>query len=402
MKNNNRMEGSHSLAKPRILLLGSQMTTGGAQRVLLDQADWLHQHGYPVEVAFLYDRDGLRERWQTGRDFSITNLRFRSLQAGAIRNALSFAGGVIRLFRLMRRQKYQVIETFTHHSNLIGCLLGWAAGVPVRIASHHGRIDRMPAWMNRLHTWMVNRGIAQQMVVVSAEVLRQAEEDGIQHGRLAVIANGVSETTGSPPKTSAVLSELTPDPLTTVILSVGRLSYQKAHICLLKALPAVLEQHPNAIAVIAGDGPLRAELEAETDRMGIAAQVRFLGIRPDVPDLMTAANIFILPSRSEGMPLVLLEAMRAGLPVVATDVPGVREALADGQCGVIVPIEEPAALAQAVLRLIQDPALARQLGQAARQRFEQQYTLQKMMEGYLALLDPFSVSRGEGRFSKTA
>ena len=396
------MDHSHNGLKPRILLLGSQMTTGGAQRVLLDQADWLHQHGYPVEVAFLYDRDGLQERWQTGRDFPILNLRFRSLQAGGLQNALSFMGGLFRLFRLMRRRKYQVIETFTHHSNLIGCLLGWAAGIPVRIASHHGSIERMPVWVNRLHSWIVNWGFADKLVVVSLDVLRQSKEEGINPKRLVIIPNGVPDVDRNSQNAAKIREEILSDHSGVLILSIGRLTYQKAHTYLLKAFSTVLKQHPNSLTALAGEGPLLGDLETEANELGIRNKVRFLGVRSDIPDLLTASDFFVLSSRWEGMPLVLLEAMRAGIPIAATDVHGIREALDDGKCGLIVPTEDPAALADAMLRLIHEPELAKQLGQAARRRFEQHYTLQKMMEGYMALLDPSSAGQVEGGIRKIA
>ncbi|MEM5776144.1 MAG: glycosyltransferase, partial [Anaerolineaceae bacterium] len=317
----------------------------------------------------------------------------RAAGAGALRNGFLFLGGAFRLFSLLLRQKFDVIETFTHHSNLIGCLLGWTAGVPVRIASHHGRIEGLPGWANRLHTWMLNRGIAQKMVVVSRQVLEQAVEDGIQPGRLVIIPNGVPDAVNNPQHADALRADLLPAPTGQVLLAVGRLVAPKAHTFLLNALPGVLEQHPQTAVVLAGDGPLRGELEAEALQLGIASRIRFLGVRADVTDLMAAADLFALPSRSEGMPLALLEAMRAGLPIIATDVPGVREALADGQCGLIVPAEDPAALARALLRFLDDPAFAQQCGQSARVRFEQEFTLQKMMQRYLVLLDPAAARR---------
>ncbi|MCE5209302.1 MAG: glycosyltransferase family 4 protein, partial [Chloroflexi bacterium] len=108
----------------------------------------------------------------------------------------------------------------------------------------------------------------------------------------------------------------------------------------------------------------------------------------DVPDLMAAADIFILPSRSEGLPLVLLEAMSAGLPIIATDVPGVSDALDGGRCGIIIPIEDPQAMSAGLLRLLSDETLRGHLGQAGRDYFRQEYTLDRMMSRYLDLLDP--------------
>ena len=374
--------------KPRILLLGSQMAVAGAQRVLLDQADWLSARGYQVTVAFLYDRDGLQSAWQAGRSYPLLDLRFRKQGAGFFRNALSFAGGLLRLFQLLRSGRFQVIETFTHHSNLIGCPLAWLAGVPVRIASHHGRIERLPRLLERLHAWMVNRGIATRLVAVSREVVQQSIEEGVQPQRISLIPNGVAPQAHNPQLANACRLSLLDQPNGQLLISVGRLTYQKGHTFLLQAMPAVLERFPNTHLALAGDGPLRADLEAEAARLGIQDRVHFLGVRGDVPELLAAADVFVMPSRWEGLPLALLEAMNAGKPVVVSEVPGVREALDGGACGIIVPIENPQALAGALTELIADGSLRMRLGQAAQTRFNCHYTLDTMMARYLDLLDP--------------
>ena len=374
--------------KPRILLLGSQMAVAGAQHVLLNQADWLRSHGYTVTAAFLYDRDGLQDVWQAGRDFSINNLHFRTPGAGTLRNSLSLITGLLNLTRLLRRQHFQVIETFTHHSNLIGCSLAWLKGVPVRIASHHGRLEHIPKWLERFHAWMVNSGIASRLVVVSQDVARQAVEEGIKPDRLALIHNGVKEQNSNPHRAVAYRSELLPDTGGKLILSVGRFTYQKGHTFLLQAMPDVLSRFPQTVLALAGDGLLRSDLEVEAERLNIQGHVHFLGVRSDIPDLMAAADIFVLPSRSEGLPLVLLEAMSVGLSVIATDVPGVNDALDGGRCGIIIPTEDPQAISAGLLHLLADETLRGQLGQAARDRFRQEYTLDRMMSRYLDLLDP--------------
>jgi glycosyltransferase involved in cell wall biosynthesis len=378
---------STSRAGPHILLLGTQMAVAGAQRVLLNQADWLAGRGYTVTAAFLYDRDGLEQRLQAEKSYPVLNFGFRKIGASASQNAVSFARGLFALLRFLRSERFDVIETFTHHVNLIGCGLAWLSGVRVRIGSHHGRIDRLPAWMNRLHTWMVNRGIIQKLVVVSAEVNRQAREDGIRPERLALIPNGVEEYPADLQHAKSIRGEILPDGKGNLILSVGALTYQKAHTYLLNAMPAVLERFPDALLALAGDGPLREELMTEAERLGLSERARFLGLRSDVADLMAAADVFVLPSRSEGMPLVLLEAMRAGLAIIATDVPGVRDALEQGKCGLIVPPEDAQAITRALTQLLTDESLRARLGRAARERFAREHTLDKMMSKYLALLD---------------
>ena len=121
-----------------ILFLGTQMAVGGAQKVLLDQAGWFHARGHRVTAAFFYDRDSLREKWQAEFPFPVLSLSGFDKGRGILQNGFSILGGLARLWTLLRRERFDVIETFTHDSNTLALPLAWAAGTPVRIASHHG------------------------------------------------------------------------------------------------------------------------------------------------------------------------------------------------------------------------------------------------------------------------
>jgi glycosyltransferase involved in cell wall biosynthesis len=373
--------------KPAILLLGSQMAIGGAQFLLLNQADYFSALGYRVTAAFLYDRDGLQATWQAGRNYPIVNLQAMQPGASALRNFFNLLRGMLRLFLLLRRSRIQAIETFTHHSNLIGCPLAWLAGVPVRIASHHGTIERMPRHLLVLHSWVINLGLANKLVAVSWDILRQAADEGVHKDRLVLIPNGVKVPTSDPQAAKHLRDLYVPGADGKFLIAVGRLTYQKAHTYLLRALPEVLKHFPLARLALIGDGVLRGELMAEAARLGISEQVYFLGVRSDVADLMAAADVFVMPSRWEGLSLALLEAMGAKLAILTTRVNGAKEALEDGKCGVIVPTEDVQALSDALIYLLGHPEQRRKLVDAAYQRFIQEYTLEKMTARYLDLLE---------------
>ncbi len=170
------------------------------------------------------------------------------------------------------------------------------------------------------------------------------------------------------------------------VLSVGRLRHQKGHSVLLKALPGVLHQFPNVKLLIAGDGVLRPDLEAEAASLGIARNVKFLGMRRDIPVLLSLADIFIFPSRFEGMPNAVLEAMSHGLPIIATRVQGVDEIVHDDENGLLIPLEDPAALSAAMLRLLGNPSERQRLGRSARQTIESDYTVERMCRQYERVL----------------
>ena len=151
---------------------------------------------------------------------------------------------------------------------------------------------------------------------------------------------------------------------------------------------------PDATFVFAGDGPLRIALEAEARRLGVAVRCVFLGQRSDVPALLAAADLFVLPSLYEGLPVSVLEAMAAGRPVVATAIGGTDEAVTSEETGLLVAPRDPAALASAIRRLQADPALARRLAAAARGRVERDFSSEATARQVMAIYDQVLVEAG--------
>ena len=173
---------------------------------------------------------------------------------------------------------------------------------------------------------------------------------------------------------------------TLVLITVGRLVYAKAHEVIIASMPAVLKEFPNAKLEIYGDGVLRADLQAQIKRLGLSNSIKLPGQTDDVARHLAAADVFILSSRSEGLPIALLEAMSAGLPCIATQVEGVDEVLTEGKHGLTVPVENPEALAQAILQLLRDPEARKRMGAAARVHVSKQYTVDRMCGQYLELM----------------
>jgi glycosyltransferase involved in cell wall biosynthesis len=167
------------------------------------------------------------------------------------------------------------------------------------------------------------------------------------------------------------------------IVTVGRLKAPKDPLTLVRAL-ASLGAAPFE-AVIVGDGPDRPSVEAELERLGLGPVARLVGERDDVLELLGGADIFVLSSRSEGLPLSILEAMSAGLPVVASRVGGVPELVLDGETGLLVPPGEPSSLAAAIERLLVDPALRNRLGAAGRARVEEYFDLDRCRSAHVEL-----------------
>ena len=196
--------------------------------------------------------------------------------------------------------------------------------------------------------------------------------------KIQVIRNCVSATS---------LECATRDPIDRsgrpVVLTVARLDEQKGHRYLLEAAAQV----PEAQFVLAGDGPLRATLEAQARSLGVEDRVKFLGYRSDIADLLADCDVFVLPSLYEGLPLSILEAMSAGKPVIATHIGGTDEAVIAGETGLLVPPADSAALAAAIRSLLTDRPLAQRLATAGRARVAQEFSAAKMVQQVIAVYD---------------
>jgi glycosyltransferase involved in cell wall biosynthesis len=179
---------------------------------------------------------------------------------------------------------------------------------------------------------------------------------------------------------------------------VGRLVPVKGISYLIAALPEIIRAVPSAQLVVVGDGPERDPLERQARHLGMAGQVRFVGWRSDLERIYPDLDVVVLPSLREGTPVVLIEAMAAGRPVVATRVGGVPDVVADGDTGLLVPSRDPRALAEAVAKILQGTLLARRLGDAGRVSVITRFAIVRLatdMEGfYRVLLDRRSIGRG--------
>jgi glycosyltransferase involved in cell wall biosynthesis len=184
---------------------------------------------------------------------------------------------------------------------------------------------------------------------------------------------------------AALCDELGLPPDAYLIATVGRLTEQKGHRYLIDAAASVVSAHPDTHFLFIGIGELRDELERQAQQAGVSENIHFLGLRGDVPDLLVATDLFVLPSLWEGLSLALLEAMAAAKPIVATAVSGTTQAMVPGVTGLVVPSRDSMALAEAILQVLSNPSQAQAMGQAARRHVTLNYSAQKQAEEHLAL-----------------
>ncbi|HEV7718598.1 MAG TPA: glycosyltransferase [Arsenicitalea sp.] len=243
-----------------------------------------------------------------------------------------------------------------------------------------------------------------RIIAVSEASAETYRRNGIAAEKLSVVCNGIAPARAQCGR-DAVRCHLGLRPDEALVLTVGRLTPQKAHQVLVEAVPAILSKLPGARFFLVGDGPEASNLQAAIAALGLCESVKLLGHRVDVPDLLGAADLFVLPSLFEGMPLVMLEAMAAGVPVVATRIGGVVEVLGDDY-PLLVPAADRAALAQTIVDGLNDERLAQRVAAAGRDRFESRHRASRMADATAAiyrqaLKTPPSPSRGSNTMAKT-
>jgi sugar transferase (PEP-CTERM/EpsH1 system associated) len=305
-------------------------------------------------------------------------------------------GLVLRLYRLLR----QLHPAIVHTRNLaaVECQLpAWLAGVPARVHGEHGWDVFDPDGSNRKYQWLrrVYKVFVHHYIPLSRHLEGYLRERiRVPEARMTRICNGVDTAVFHPAEGGK--DELKGCPFdngagTVVVGTVGRMHGVKDQINLVRAFIGLVERRPEVRArvrlVLAGDGPLRAEAAALLEGAGLAQLAWLPGARSDIADILRGLDIFVLPSKAEGISNTILEAMATSLPVVATDVGGNPELVVDGQTGRLVPKEDPAALAAALLDYLDRPELIAEHGAAGLARVREGFSLDGMVNRYMAVYD---------------
>ena len=361
----------------KIVYLITELSIGGAQFALLRLLRGLDRRRFQPLVLCLFNGEGRVAQEIRLQDVPVEDLRMTSKWR---------LDALWRLYRALRREQPALLHTWLFHANFSGRILGRLAGVPLIVSAERtmGMEGRARMWLNRLSTPLADR-----ILCVSPQVASfAAQEIGLPADKLVVIPNGLdcSEFSAAPGRQAARQAlGLAEDGLW--IGSLGRLEPVKGFDLLLDAFALILVPGflPEQIALhlrlaIVGDGPERPALQVQAQRLGITDRLVFLGETHQVPLFMAGLDLFALASRHEGMPNALLEAMAAGLPVVSTRAGGALDVVLPDQTGLLVPIEQPGALAQALARLLVDEAFRRRLGEAGRQRVQEHFSIQTTVQ----------------------
>jgi len=380
--------------KIRVLQLVDSFHVGGAERVVSMLALHTDRERFEVIPCAFRQAGPLEEDLRAaGIEYRVLGVPRRSILTGPLFVA-NFRCTLAALVATLKELSIDIIHAHLTESTLLGVLAARRAGVPRVCATVHTLFLTSQRGPLSPREWLLRTAIdrmfsqADRVIAVSNGVAQAIRlHTHIPRERILTIPNGVElNPFGLQADRRALRRKLGLPTERLVIVSVGRLTREKGYSYLQTALASIpARQRP--LTLIAGDGPDRSELESRTTAMGLDQDIRFLGHRRDVPALLAAADLFVLASLSEGLPLVLLEAMAAGLPAVVTAVGGNPEVVEDGASGVLVPVGDEQALVKALSSLLNDPPRREQMGRAARQRFDRYFSLQKFIEAHERLYE---------------
>lgn len=314
-------------------------------------------------------------------------LRSQGLEPLILNSRGSFNRPYIKaLLRLVKERDVRLIHTHLLGSAVYGALVGLLTRKPV-IAVLHGPTDlRSPGRMAFAKRWLLKHGCA-ALVAVSTSTRDALVDFGIPPAKITLIRNGVDTNAYQPGRGGDLRAELGLGPEDLLVGAVGNIRTPKAYEVLLQAAQRVLQQCPRAFFVIIGEGnaaQLRPLLDLSAS-LGIDSRVRLVGFRKSQAQLFWNFDVFVSSSRSEGLSLSFLEAMATGRPIVATRSGGPQEALVDRETGMLVPIEDPEALAGALIEVLRDDGLRARLGEAARRHVVATFSLEATVRSYEAL-----------------
>jgi glycosyltransferase involved in cell wall biosynthesis len=377
----------------RLFYLINSLGAGGAERSLAELLPFYREAGIETTVVCLRER-------AIGVETDV-----RRLGSDVVFLPGNGHAQWIRSFRsLVRERRPDLIHTTLFDAHLVGRIGAAGTGVPVLSSLVNTTYEESRAGDRRLRPLSfaavraVDRFTARALTRHFHAITHAVRDSyvralGIAPGRVTVIERGRDTTRLGAPgedRRRRVRESLGIPMDGEVLINVGRQEYQKGQPLLLEAVARLVERRPNLLLLVAGrPGNLTSELQRLHAGLGLGDRVRFLGHRADVPDLLAASDLFVFPSHFEGLGGAVIEAMALGLPVVASDIPALREVVEGGRCGELVPAGSPDALARAIQALLESPERRAAYGARGRERFHERFEIgrsaERMVEMYRGL-----------------
>jgi len=357
----------------RIAFCITELDPGGAEQTLVQLVTRLDRSEWEPQVFCLGPEGALV---QPIRDAGIPIMCF-----GATGIVDSFV--VFRLASQLEKFRPAVLQSFLFHANIMGRIAAKLSRVPV-VVSGIRVAERRSRWPLRIDRW--TNSLVDQNVAVSQSVANfTIDSANLSEKKVTVIPNGVDCRRFKAAIPTDLISEFGIPADDRVLLFVGRLEHQKAPELLMQSAPSILTEFNDCHLLLVGEGPMATELAEEAKLSAFSHRIHFAGRRKDVPSLMRASTLLLSPSRWEGMPNVVLEAMAAGLPVVATDVEGVAELIEDSVSGWLVGPNSAQKFASALIEVLKTPHNLPHVATTAQTIVSERFTYEAMTQRYTSL-----------------
>src|SRR5436305_3996991 len=358
-----------SLQRPmRLLLVADSLDVGGAEWHVVNLASALAEQGHRITLACTVE--GVLASLAEQAGISVRPLLHHLVRR---RQSPRYAW---KLAKLVRQSQFDLVHAHMYASALASAYALLGTSIPL-VITEHSQANWRSQYACRCSQWSYSQ--ARHIIAVSREIRRRLiEQEGVSSDRISVIMNAL-------PPASEQRKSIQPDlpaALRTGLLVgvAARLQPENGVAYFLEAAAHVLQFLPEVHFLVMGDGPQRKELQAYVEQLGVQEHVHFLGFRLDARAIISLLDVLVVPSLSEGTPLVTLEAMTAGVPIVASAVGGIPEQIRHRCEGLLVPAKDAMALADAVLQLLQDPLWAQKLGEAGRQRTLSHFSFARMVQ----------------------
>jgi len=383
-----------------VMQIIENLDIGGAQEVVRTLVQYLAADDCQPVVCTFKDGPLRRDIERAGIEVEVLPARRYSIVALPL-----FVWDMVRICKslaaLVNRYDIDVVQTHLLRGlDFLVLLLLYTTRLRVVLWTFHSARFELTAFRLPQHKWMsapkkyshrflyrVTSRLASSFIAVSDTVKQSIVETiGPIQDKITVIYNGVDVNRyGKPVDRVGVRAQLGLEANTRLIAVVATLREPKGHRYLIAALASIVMRYPDLHALFIGDGDLREELQAQVEGLNLGDTIHFLGSRSDVPELLAASDLFVLPSLWEGLPMSLLEAMATGLPIVATQVSGTVQVMLPNETGILVPPGDTRELARAIDRLLSDPVQARVMGAAARRRVDTEFSARRQANEHLAL-----------------
>lgn len=362
----------------RVVHIIDSLTIGGAQKLLVTFAREAQKRSLETEIICLKDAVDP----QVGADLQACGVTIIFFPADSLLNPAR----IWNVTRYFRTTKPDVIQSHLTYANIIGGLTGYAAGIPVVATLHSaGKDRRYSKARENLESWVMRH--ADRRVIAVGSNTANAHRPRLGNQKISVVFNAVHAADAlTPAERFAVRQEIMADEQKMLLISVGRFSTVKAYDDLIRAFEVVHRADDQTMLVLVGDGAMREPWEKLVAELQLTDSVRFLGNRGDVPRLLQASDLYVSSSVVEGMPLAVMEAMSAGLPIVATSVGDLPDMI-NPAYGELVPVRESQKLGKAILTILSDRQKMREMGSCARQYAAKHFSSAGWMDNLMTIYE---------------